>query len=300
MPAENRVKPRPGRWVMDSFLSPLVACSTAADAARHSGSAGRFGPGVTLAAVFLAVLAVIVAVRPLRRRAVFATYAVVAILVALLVPSVEHAREAARRSSCNCNLKQLGLALQNYADVYKCFPPAYVTDAKGNRMHSWRMLLLPFLEQKPLYEQYDFSEPWNGPHNRLLADKIPPVYGCPSDDLRGPGQVSYLAVTGPGTVWPGNRCATFGDIKDGTSNTLIIVESVGSGIHWMEPRDLPFEALAKGINANQGLGVCSRHDGVAEVSFCDGSVKPIGASVSARTLGALATKAGGEAIHEPF
>ncbi len=286
---------------MNNCLYSLLACSSAADAAGHSGGGGGFSEVGVVAAVFAAVLLVIIAVRPLRRPAVFATSAVAAILlVAFLVPAVRQAKEAARRSSCNCNLKQLGLALQNYADVYQCFPPAYTTDARGNRMHSWRVLLLPFLEQKALYEQYHFDEPWNGPHNRLLADRIPPAYCCPSDNLRGPHEVSYLAITGPGTAWPGSRCAGFGDFKDGTSNTISIAESAGSGIHWMEPRDLPFETLAKGVNAKQGLGVCSQHDGAAQVSFCDGGVTLLSDTLSAETLQALATKAGGEPVDEPF
>ncbi|HJT34262.1 MAG TPA: DUF1559 domain-containing protein [Pirellulales bacterium] len=277
-----------------------MACSTADDVAHHSGNSADLAAAVVVAGVFVASFAVILLIRLLRRPSVFIAYGTAVVLVLLLVPAVQNAREASRRSSCNCNLKQLGLALQTYADVYKCFPPAYVTDAKGNRMHSWRVLILPFMEQKALYAQYDFNEPWNGPHNRLLADQIPPVYCCPSDDLRGPSEVSYLAVTGPGTIWPGNRCSGFGDIKDGTSNTLIIVESVGSGIHWMEPRDLPFEMLAKGVNADQGMGVCSRHDGIAEVAFGDGSVKPINESVRIEVLEAFATKAGGESINGPF
>ncbi|MGH7195112.1 MAG: DUF1559 domain-containing protein [Candidatus Saccharimonadales bacterium] len=285
---------------MHPFFSPLLACSTAADAARHVGSTANFGAGAIAVAAFVAVFAAIMVIRPLRRKSVLVTYGVAVLFVALMIPVVQNARESARRSSCNCNLKQIGLALQTYADVYKCYPPAYITDERGNRMHSWRVLLLPFMEQKPLYDRYDFSEPWNGPNNRQLAAYMPPVYSCPSDDGRGSGEVSYLAVTGPGTVWPGSRCTGWGDIKDGTSNTICIAEAVGSGIHWMEPRDLPFEALAKGVNSNQGLGVCSRHEGMAEVSFCDGSVKPIRESVSIGTLEALATKAGGEPIREEY
>lgn len=285
---------------MNSFLKPFLACSTAADVVHRSGSSEDLAAAVIVVGVFVAALAAIVLIRPLRRPSLFIGYGTTVVLVMLLVPAVQKAREASRRSSCNCNLKQLGLALQTYADVYKCFPPAYVTDAKGNRMHSWRVLILPFMEQKALYAQYDFNEPWNGPHNRLLAAEIPPVYCCPSDDLRGPMEVSYLAVTGPGTIWPGNRCAGFGDVKDGTSNTLIIVESVGSGIHWMEPRDLPFEALAKGVNADQGLGVCSRHVDMAEALFCDGSVRPISDLVRIEVLEAFATKAGAESIDGPY
>ena len=76
-------------------------------------------------------------------------------VIAISLPDVHSARMAARRSKCTSHLKQLGLALQNYNDVYKCFPPVCTTDANGKPMHSWRVLILPFLEEKALYGKYD-------------------------------------------------------------------------------------------------------------------------------------------------
>ena len=106
--------------------------------------------------------------------------AIIAILVALLLPAVQQAREAARRTQCKNNLKQIGIALHSYHDVYKTFPPAYIPDEDGKPMHSWRVLILPFIEQQALYEQYDFNEPWDGPNNSQLANVVISVYQCPS------------------------------------------------------------------------------------------------------------------------
>ena len=89
-------------------------------------------------------------------------------MIALLLPAVQSAREAARRAQCSNNLKQIGLAFHNYHDSYGCLPPAYIPDGNGQPMHSWRVLILPFVEQSPLYDQYDFDEPWNGPNNSKL------------------------------------------------------------------------------------------------------------------------------------
>src|SRR6476661_8060061 len=106
--------------------------------------------------------------------------AIIAVLVALLLPAVQQAREAARRSQCKNNLKQIGLALHNYHDVNGCFPPAYIADENGKPMHSWRVLILPYLDQAALHTEYNFSEPWDGPNNSRLLARRPAVYACPS------------------------------------------------------------------------------------------------------------------------
>src|SRR4051812_10595310 len=77
---------------------------------------------------------------------------------------------------CLGHLKEIGIALHNYHADYGVFPPAYVADASGRPLHSWRVLILPYLEQKPLYNRYNFSEPWDGPNNRRLASQMPGVY----------------------------------------------------------------------------------------------------------------------------
>jgi prepilin-type processing-associated H-X9-DG protein len=252
------------------------------------------------AGAMLAILAALVFVRQWRRPGYFVAYGACVVLLAVLWPAVEQAREAARRSSCHCNLKQIGLAFQSYADIYKAFPPAYIADSKGNRMHSWRVLILPYIEQKPLYDQYDFNEPWNGPHNRLLAKSMPPVYRCPSDDLAKPGETSYAAIDGPGTVFSGNKGSTFGEITDGTSNTIAVIEAAGAGINWMEPRDVPFSSLRGGIMTTTKPCISSRHSDACITAFCDGHTNALHSTISAKTLQALATRAGGEAINEDF
>ena len=278
---------------MDFSFHLLLACSTTASS--PSGSSLQIAAQTAIAGAFVAVLAALIFIRRLRKPASFAAYVVVAGLTALLVPAVRDAQRAARRSSCDCNLKQIGLALQNYADVYKSFPPAYVTDARGTRMHSWRVLILPFMEQKPLYEMYDFNEPWNGPHNRRLANMMPPIYRCPSDDLARRGETSYAAIDGPGTVFSGSKGSTFTDIKDGTSNTVAVVEAAGAGIDWMEPRDLPFSSLRGGVMSSMKTGVASRHVGTCMAVFCDGHTYGLPSTTPVRTLQALFTRAGGEA-----
>ncbi|HEV3023653.1 MAG TPA: DUF1559 domain-containing protein, partial [Pirellulales bacterium] len=172
-------------------------------------------------------------------------------LLFYLVPAVQPARTGGRRPQCVNNLKQLALGLQEYADACKCFPPAYIADEQGRPMHSWRVLVLPYIEGKALYDRYDFSEPWDGPHNRQLAKEMPAVFHCPQDGPAGGTTTSYMAVVGPETIWPGSKPMPLGKIRDGLSNTIILVEVADSGVNWMEPRDVPFSAIQAGINPPQ-------------------------------------------------
>jgi hypothetical protein len=207
-------------------------------------------------------------------------------------------RTPSLRGMCSNNLKQIAIALHNYHNTYGSFPPAYVADNNGRPMYSWRVLILPFIEEQALYDQYRFDEPWDGPHNRTLADSMPSVYRCPSEPRTNPPSTmtSYLAVVGPETVWPGGKARSIRDVKDGTSQTLLIVESHGSGIHWMEPRDLHTGQIAREINPAHGQGICSCHPDCAGVAFVDASVRFLeaGKKMSRSDLGALLTIAGGE------
>ena len=105
-------------------------------------------------------------------------------------------------------------------------------------MHSWRTLLLPFLNQNDLYNAYNFAEPWDSPNNRRVLERRPSVYAFPGYDSDGGTVTNYLAVVGSETVWPGARSTKLKDIRDGTSLTIFVIENEGSGIQWTEPRDV--------------------------------------------------------------
>lgn len=227
----------------------------------------------------------------------FATGLLGLLLLASIAPAFQRGSTCSPRSQCLNNLKQIGLGLQIYADVNGCFPPAYVADAEGRPTHSWRVLILPYIEQKPLYKRYDFNEPWNGPHNRLLAKSIPPCFRCPGDpSLPGSANTSYVAITGQQTIWADDIPPGLDDISDGTSNTLAVVEIAGMGINWMEARDLPFSALNLGVNAPQGGGISSTHPGAANVVFCDGATRTVQSTIPVDILKAFATKSAGETL----
>jgi prepilin-type processing-associated H-X9-DG protein len=222
-----------------------------------------------------------------------------AILAALLLPLISAARSAAHINSCNCRLKQFDLALLNYESTYKCFPPAYIADANGKPMHSWRVLILPYMERNDIYDKYDFTEPWDGPNNRKLASQIDSLFCCP-EPSGGPEETNYLAVVDPETGWPGATPRKIRDIRDGTSKTIALVEVANSGIHWMEPRDLTLAEALKGINApGPGLTISSHHPGGANVGWFDAHVSLLSNTTSIKLLRGLLTAAGGEPVSDP-
>jgi len=218
----------------------------------------------------------------------------------LLSPLVSRAGPAAYRMQCTNNLKQIGLALHNYHDTFGCFPPAYVADAEGRPLYSWRVLILPSIERKPLYDAFHLDEPWDSPNNLPLSQTEIYDFLCPSNDQKRSPQRSsmtnYLAVVGPGTLWPGTGSRRFGDVADGTSNTIAIVEVRNCGVHWAEPRDLHVDQMASVINPQAGEGISSAHQGGANVLITDGSTRFLSSNFPAKTLRALLTIAGGEGI----
>lgn len=202
------------------------------------------------------------------------------------------------RGYCRNNLKQISLALHSYRDFYGEFPPAVVRAADGKPMHSWRVLLLPFLELQPVYDQYDFNEPWDGPNNSQLA-RLPgglQFWRCPAETQAVPGcfETSYVAVVGSRTAWPGSSSLDPNSVTDGVEETLWVVEVKNSGIHWMEPRDLDIRTMPLKINSNAGSGLGSNHAKGCNAACCDGSVHYLPDDMPAATLRALLTRDGGE------
>ena len=215
----------------------------------------------------------------------------------LIIPSVTTPRSAVYRMQCSYNLKDIGIALQCYHDEHRSLPPAYLCDEGGKPVHSWRVLILPYLQQDgrteaaELYKKYDFSEPWNGPKNINLAPAITALYQCPEEAHLGVSGVSYVAVVGGKTMWPGEKEICFRDVKDGLSKTIMVVEVAGSGIQGSEPRDLNYGQLVLQINPPTGGGISSLHGKTwhsganrVMVLFGDGSVTPLSNDLSPATL----------------
>ena len=269
---------------------------------------GTFGPVGLFVGIAIVATIAFLRTRPHSALEWLVAFVIVMFLIELFLPAVQTAREASRRVQCANNLKQIALALHNYEQQYGCFPPAYVPGPDGKPWHSWRVLILPFIESQPTYDSYRFDEPWDGPNNRKLAASPPyQVYVCPtSRTLRtGSGATSYLAVVGPKTAWPGPKSRKIDEIRDGTSNTILVVEAHGLGIHWMEPRDLDFDAVAGSDGRDPKIVGTVAHPyepglffiaegGAINVAFADGSVYAIPWGVPGEALTPLLTADGGD------
>jgi Protein of unknown function (DUF1559) len=179
----------------------------------------------------------------------------------LLVWVIGRAREEARSSQCVCKLAQLALALHNYESTFGCFPPAAITDANGKALLSWRVAILPFMEEDSLYKQIKLDEPWDSPHNRRFHALRPPGFACPSHAGHdADGTTSYVVVVGPRTVFNGSRKGrSRAEIHDDPASTLVVVESSTSAINWMEPRDLEWDQMSFRVNDESRESISSEH-----------------------------------------
>ena len=217
--------------------------------------------------------------------------AVIGVLVALLLPAVQAAREAARRVQSSNNLRQIQLAMLNYESAMRKFPARAILDKNGKPLLSWRVTLLPQLAGKGLYQRFHLDEPWDSEHNKPLITQIPSIYQNPNRPFDG--KTNYLLPVGKGTMWEGDEGVRIRDIRDGTSKTVMIVEAdEDRAVIWTKPDDLEVDM----DHPRHGFGGF-RGDGIW-VGFCDGSVRMLRKSVSDETLRALFTYRGGEVINQ--
>ena len=192
------------------------------------------------------------------------------IVAAFSFPAILAAREAAIRMQCANHEKIIGLAFHNYHDVYGALPPLYTVDDEDKPLHSWRVLILPFIEEQALYQQIRLNEPWNSDHNKQFHDQMPGIYKCPNHPGTQHSDCAYSVVAGWG-FFPAKKAEDirglkFTDFTDGISNTLALVE-VRESFNWMDPTaDVSLEDVA------QGNRVGSYHAENVNVLNMDGGV----------------------------
>jgi hypothetical protein len=219
------------------------------------------------------------------------SFLVLPIMVALLLPAVQAAREAARRNVSMNNMKQIQIAMLNYHEAKGTFPAA--KGGEGSQL-SWRVHLLPYLDEAPLYERFHLDEPWDSEHNRALIAQMPAVFENPSADLPA-GKTSYLAVTGPGTAFgEGNIGPAVRDFRDGTSQTIVLVEAdPDQAVEWTKPQDWQYDPT----NPTNGLGSPQRSGFLAATA--DGMVRYFDIGTDAGLINAMMTRDGGEQVIPP-
>lgn len=194
-----------------------------------------------------------------------------------LVATVSAAlQEQVRRNSDSDKFKQILLAMHNYYDAYQSFPPRDpARDAQGKPGLSWRVHILPFVDEQALYQEFHLDEPWDSPHNKALIPRMPKVFQSRIFGV-APGHTTFLAPVGEGTVFGGTKATKFSDITDGTSNTVALVEvKPERAVPWTAPQDYAFDPAqpAGGLQVNSdGRFLCAFADGA--VCQLRGDAKP--------------------------
>jgi prepilin-type processing-associated H-X9-DG protein len=196
---------------------------------------------------------------------------------------------AALNVSAN-NLKQIALALHNYHDANGTFPPAAVCGKNAEPQLSWRVLILPYIEEDALYKEFKLDEPWDSEHNKPLLAKMPKVYSMPGQGKLINTDTYYRAFVGNGAGWEWVMGTKILSITDGTSNTIMVV-TAADAVPWTKPDELNFDP-DKDMTKLLGLVV----NGKAQVAMFDGSVRTWAKLPPKATLNALITRAGGEVI----
>ncbi|MBM4090555.1 MAG: DUF1559 domain-containing protein [Planctomycetes bacterium] len=193
------------------------------------------------------------------------------------------------------NMKQIALGLHNYHDVYRGFPasagPRPGDRKPGQPPVSWRVLILPYVEQAALYDQYRFDEPWDSEHNKKLAATMPAVFKAPGSKAVGEGKTNYLAVVGDQYAFAKEKGRRIAEFPDGTSNTIMVVEvSDERAVPWTKPEDFTPD------EKDPSAGLIGLRAGRFLACLTDGSVQAIPGGLDAATYKALFTRAGGEPV----
>jgi RNA polymerase sigma factor (sigma-70 family) len=190
------------------------------------------------------------------------------------------------------NLKQIALAFHNYADTNRgVFPPAAICDAGGKPLLSWRVAILPWLEQDALYRAFHLDEPWDSEHNKKLLAQMPPQYALPGVRMKQAGVTPYQVFVGKEALFDGGRKPPFpASITDGTSNTILVAEAA-EAVPWTRPEDVPFG------EADPRTQIGGWYGDLVSFALCDGSVRTIDRKkISKETLRAAITPSGGEVL----
>jgi prepilin-type N-terminal cleavage/methylation domain-containing protein/prepilin-type processing-associated H-X9-DG protein len=238
--------------------------------------------------------------------------AIIGILVAILLPAVQAARESSRRTTCLNNLRQIGVGLHHYHDSHKTFPPGGIEPRPWNRngrQLAWSAFLLPYLEQVQVYEKIDFGKAYDHEDNAIAAAAVLTVYLCPSTNReskrkRGRGVCDYGGIYGeritsrnfpPKGAMLYDEALAMRDIHDGTSATLIISEdSNWSDGQWINGRNIFDQAYPINHAPRFENDIRSLHPLGANGLYCDGSASFLSEEMDVRTLAAICTRDGGE------
>jgi prepilin-type processing-associated H-X9-DG protein len=217
---------------------------------------------------------------------------------ALLTPPIAAVSMVAQRNQRINQFKQLALAYLNYESTHRELAGQANYDQAGKPLLSWRVHLLPYFEEKTLYDEFRLDEPWDSPHNRKLIERMPEVYADPNPGVRrqvGAGRTTFVAPVAKETLFPPRQALpdgkplTIRDVRDGTSKTILFVEVVPQrGVVWTKPEDWNVDLgdPLQGVIGAQRSGFI--------VAYCDGHVRLLMNNIDGQEFAKNLTRAGGE------
>jgi len=219
------------------------------------------------------------------------------IVMPIVAEETEQLHKNQHRNVCTNKMRSFLLACHNYLDCHGQLPPPFTVDANGKPLHSWRVLILPYMEHEALYQQIRLNEPWDSEHNKQFHDKMPIYFRCLASTLGNPNRDTvYCMVVGNETIGvPNGKGLLFSQITDGSSNTILLTERK-TPVCWMEPVDILQEHAYLGVNQHE-FGIGSEHPGGVTIGIADGSTRFMSENVSLKMLKAFLTKAGGETVN---
>jgi hypothetical protein len=199
------------------------------------------------------------------------------------------AQPAARMKSSN-NLKQMALALHNYHDTYGTFPTPTIYSKDGKKpLYSWRVAILPFLEEDKLYNEFKLDEPWDSDNNKKLLERLPKLYAPVTGKPKDKTTTHYQVIVGGGAMFEDKKKLRIADVTDGLSNTIMVVEAE-EPVPWSKPADLTYDPK-KELPKFGGLF----KEGF-NAAFADGATRFISKNNDEKLLRALITRSGGEVV----
>ncbi len=211
----------------------------------------------------------------------------------LLLPAIAKVREAAQRTASMNNVRQLLMAMIIYENVYRRLPSRAIFSKEGKPLLSWRVQILPYIEEEALYKQFHLDEPWDSDHNKSLISQMPTIFNSPAETAAD-GKTRYVVPVGKGTIFEGEKGLTLAQITDGLSKTILLVE-VGpeKAVTWTKPDDMEYnpEKPLAGFGPISPTGF--------NIGFADGVIRRIMPTVDLEVLKAMFTYAGGEVVEIP-